>query len=43
MKATRLCEFPDCGRPDHLFLGTPKDNTEDMLRKGRAHWQKGNR
>jgi hypothetical protein len=24
-------------RPDHLFLGTPKDNTTDMTTKGRAN------
>ncbi len=43
MFACHHCDNPPCVRPDHLFLGTPKDNTEDMLRKGRAHWQKGNR
>lgn len=30
------CDTPQCIRPDHLFLGTPKDNTQDMLRKGRV-------
>jgi antitoxin component HigA of HigAB toxin-antitoxin module len=29
------CDTPLCVRPEHLFLGTPKDNTQDMLRKGR--------
>lgn len=29
------CDTPACVRPSHLFLGTPKDNTHDMIRKGR--------
>lgn len=30
------CDNPRCVRPDHLFLGTPKDNTQDCQRKGRG-------
>ncbi len=29
------CDVPLCVNPDHLFCGTPKDNTQDMIRKGR--------
>lgn len=32
------CDTPGCIRPSHLFLGTPKDNTQDMLAKGRGRW-----
>lgn len=30
------CDVPACCNPDHLFLGTPADNTKDMIRKGRG-------
>lgn len=29
------CDTPKCVRPDHLFVGTVKDNAQDMVRKGR--------
>lgn len=29
------CDTPACARPDHLFLGTDRDNAADKIRKGR--------
>lgn len=35
------CDNPPCTRPDHLFLGTARDNVIDMHQKGRAVILKG--
>ena len=29
------CDNPPCFNPDHLLIGTPKDNTWDMVDRGR--------
>lgn len=31
------CDVPACVNPEHLFLGTPKDNADDKKAKGRGN------
>jgi len=31
------CDNPGCVNPDHLYLGTAKNNTDDMMRRGRCY------
>jgi hypothetical protein len=34
------CDVPRCVNPEHLFLGTAKDNSGDMMRKSRGVFQR---
>src|ERR1700682_4170790 len=36
LKVLHTCDNPKCCNPDHLFLGTYKDNNNDRAKKGRS-------
>jgi hypothetical protein len=36
MQVLHRCDNPPCFRYDHLFLGTPAENMDDKVAKGRA-------
>lgn len=37
MKVCHSCDNPTCCNPDHLWLGSTKDNNKDKANKGRAN------
>lgn len=41
LRVLHRCDNRKCVRPDHLFLGTQKDNIYDCISKKRAWFQKG--
>ncbi|KKN16791.1 hypothetical protein LCGC14_0972530, partial [marine sediment metagenome] len=36
MLVLHKCDNPPCVNPKHLWIGTRKQNTQDMIKKGRA-------
>ena len=41
LQVLHTCDTPRCWNPDHLFLGTSKENHDDAVAKGRKQWTEG--
>ena len=35
LQVCHKCDTPACVNPDHMFIGSDKDNTQDAIKKGR--------